>query len=189
PAYVESIRDYVRRGWLQAPSELYYPVRLKPAGPNRLDALENGGVNHIELRMFDLNPLTSAGIDGQDVAFTQLLLCWLAATPDQSFTDQDQVQAVQNFKNAAHYDLKTVNLMLPDGRAYSVAQAARKVIALMRDFYRDYPAEVQRILDFEDAKFIDGENRYAWKIRKAFSGGFVRKGLALAKRQQEEAYV
>ncbi|MCD8086173.1 MAG: hypothetical protein LUF28_07620 [Clostridiales bacterium] len=185
PAYVESIRDYVRRGWLRAPSELYYPVRLKPAGPNRLDTLEAGGVDHIELRMFDLNPLTFAGIEERDVAFAQLLLCWLAATPDQPFTDRDQVQAVQNFKNAAHYDLKTVNLMLPDGRAYSVAQAARKVIALMRDFYRDYPAGVQQVLDFEDAKFIDGENRYAWRIRKAFSGGYVRKGLALARQRQE----
>lgn len=185
PAYVESIRDYVRKGWLQAPSELYYPVRLKPAGPNRLDALESGGVNHIELRMFDLNPLTSAGIDERDVSFAQLLLCWLAATPDQPFNDRDQVQAVQNFKNAAHYDLKTVNLMLPDGRAYSVAHAARNVITLMREFYCYYPAEVQQVLDFEEAKFIDGENRYAWQIRKAFSGGFVRKGLALARQRQE----
>ncbi len=188
-AYVESIRDYVRRGWLKAPSELYYPVRLKPAGPNRLDTLEAGGINHIELRMFDLNPLTSAGVDERDVSFAQLLLCWLAATPDEPFTDRDQVQAVQNFKNAAHYDLKTVNLMLPDGRSYSVAGAARKMIALMRDFYRNYPARVQQVLDFEDEKFIDGENRYAWKIRKAFSGGFVRKGLALAKQQREEANV
>ncbi|MCD8068687.1 MAG: hypothetical protein LUE87_07340 [Lachnospiraceae bacterium] len=184
-AYVESIRDYVRRGWLRAPSELYYPVRLKPAGPYRLDALEAGGVNHIELRMFDLNPLTPVGIDERDVSFAQLLLCWLAATPDQPFNDRDQVQAVQNFKNAAHYDLKTVNLMLPDGRAYSVAHAARNVITLMREFYCYSPAEVQQVLDFEEAKFIDGENRYAWQIRKAFSGGFVRKGLALARQQQE----
>ncbi len=189
PAYAESIRDYVRRGWLKAPSELYYPVRLKPAGPNRLDTLEAGGVNHIELRMFDLNPLTPAGIDERDVSFAQLLLCWLAATPDEPFTDRDQVQAVQNFKNAAHYDLKTVNLLLPDGRTYSVARAARNMIALMRDFYRNYPVWVQQVLDFEDAKFIDGENRYAWKIRKNFSGGFVRKGLALARQQREEANV
>lgn len=185
--YVESMRDFVRKGWLQSPTELYYPVRLKPAGLNRLETLEAYGVNHIELRMFDLNPLVPAGVDERDVAFAGLLLGWLASTEDQPFTERDQVQAVQNFKNAAHYDLKTVNMVVPDGEVYSVVDAARNVIGFMREFYRDFPAEVQEVLDFEEAKFINAENRYAWKIRREFEGGFVDRGMELAKKRQEEA--
>ena len=59
-AYADSIRKYVDMGLLKAPSELYYPIRLKPAGENNLESLCQNGVNHIELRMFDLNPLASA---------------------------------------------------------------------------------------------------------------------------------
>ncbi len=188
-AYVESIRGFIRKGWIQAPTELYYPIRLKPAGLNRLDSLEKNGINHIELRMFDLNPLRPEGVDERDVTFAGLLLGWLAATPDQEFTECDQVQAVQNFKNAAHYDLKTVNVVVPNGEVYSVVDAALNVIGFMRQFYKDFPSEVQETLNFEEAKFTDAENRYAWKVRKAYGGGFVENGMALAIKRQEEANV
>lgn len=70
--YADSIRFYVNTGLLAAPSELYYPIRLKPAGKNDLDTLVANGVDHIELRMFDLNPLASSGVDERDLIFAQL---------------------------------------------------------------------------------------------------------------------
>lgn len=188
-AYADSIQHYVDGGWLRAASELYYPVRLKPKGENNLENLREKGVNHIELRMFDLNPLTPVGVDERDIAFAQLLLVWLAGTPRQEFSKKAQIQAVQNFKNAAHYDLKTVKILVPNGEVYTVVQAAKNVFSFMREFYEGFPKEVIDILDFEEAKFDDAENRYAWKIRKIYGGGYVKKGLALAKRKQEEANV
>ncbi len=185
-AYAGSIRYYVRNGFIKAPSELYYPVRLKPKGENRLESLETNGINHIELRMIDLNPLTPIGLDHRDAEFAQLLLGFFAATPDIPFTEADQVQAVQNFKNAAHYDLKTVNVSMPGGATYTVAHGAKVLIRSMREFYRDFGPEVHAVLDFEEAKFIDPENRYAWKIRREYGGGFVKQGMELAKRRQEE---
>ena len=154
-AYADSIQQYVDDGLLAAPSELYYPIRLKPRGKNDLSVLRKEGVDHIELRMIDLNPLEPAGIQLKDLQFAQLLLVWLASTPRQSFQLKDQVQAVQNFKNAAHYDLKTVKIVVPNGEVYSVADAGCKVIGFMREFYRNYPKAIQEILDFENEKFID----------------------------------
>lgn len=188
-AYTDSIQGYVDDGFICAPSELYYPVRLKPAGRNSLGVLREEGVNHIELRMFDLNPLVSAGLEEKDIIFAQLLLVWLASTPREPFTVKNQVQAVQNFKNAAHYDLKTVKIVLPDGAVYSVAHAALNVIASMKEFYHGYPEQIQEVLRFEEDKFLNPENRYAWKIRREYSPHFVKKGLELAKRRQEEADV
>ncbi len=185
--YADSIQHYVDKGWIRFPSELYYPVRLKPAGENTLDNLREHGVNHIELRMFDLNPLVPEGIDVRDVEFAQLFLIWLASTPRQPFTEKDQIQAVQNFKNAAHYDLKTVKIVVPNGEVYSVAEAGLKALGFMREFYKEFPADVHEILDFEEEKLLVPEQRYAWRIRKAYAGGFVKKGLALAKEQQRLA--
>lgn len=184
--YADSIQRYVDDELLRFPTELYYPIRLKPTGKNNLATLRNEGVNHIELRMFDLNPLIPCGVEVKDVLFAQLLLVWLASTPRQPFSKKDQIQAVQNFKNAAHYDLKTVNIVVPNGEVYTVADAALKVISFMKDFYQNFPDEIHQILDFQEAKFIDAENRYAWKIRKEFSDSFVQKGLELAKKRQEE---
>lgn len=188
-AYTDSIQSYVDDGLLRFPTELYYPIRLKPAGENNLNALREQGVNHIELRMFDLNPLVPSGIEVRDVAFAQLFLVWLASTPRQPFDKKAQIQAVQNFKNAAHYDLKTVKIVLPDGEVYSVVRAARNVMGFMKEFYRDFPMEVQEILAFEEEKIIDPEKRYAWRIRRMYHDSFVKKGLELAKARQEEADV
>lgn len=186
-AYADSIRRYVDMGLIAAPTELYYPIRLKPTGNNDLTRLHDEGVDHIELRMFDLNPLRPEGIDVRDLKFAHLLLVYLASTPVKHFSGKDQVQAAQNFKNAAHYDLKTVKIVTPDNEVFSVTQAALNVIGFMRDFYADASEDVKAVLDFEEQKFINPENRYAWKIRSLFADGFVKNGLIVAKKMQEEA--
>lgn len=186
-AYADSIQKYVDEGFLQAPSELYYPIRLKPAGQNHLGHLKEKGVNHIELRMFDINPLVACGLDERDVEFAQLFLVWLASTPREDFSKKAQVQAVQNFKNAAHYDLKTVKIVMPDGKVYPVTEAALKVLSSMREFYRNFSEDIHEILRFQEEKFQDSGKRYAFQIREQFGDGYVKKGLALAKQRQEEA--
>lgn len=187
--YADCIQKYVDDGWIKYPSELYYPIRLKPAGENSLESLRKNGVNHIELRMFDLNPFVSCGVEEKDVIFTQLFLVWLASTECQPLTTMDQIQAVQNFKSAAHYDLKTVKIVIPEDGVYSVTDAAIHVISLMRKFYTDFSNDVHKILDFEEAKFTEQSNRYSWKVRQQFKDGFVKKGLELAKKRQEEALI
>ena len=184
--YANSILRYVKDGLLAAPTELYYPIRLKPRGLNRLDSLIKDGVDHIEMRMVDLNPLEVSGLNLKDLIFAQLLLVWLACTKSDDFTKKDQVQSVQNFKNAAHYDLKTVKILAPTGRVCSVADACMDVISRMKEFYRDFPDEIHEVLSFEEMKFIDPETRYAWRIRKQFAYQFVEQGLYLAKQKQKE---
>lgn len=188
PAYVDSIQRYVDEGLIKTPTELYYPVRLKPAGENRLDRLRLG-VDHIELRMVDLNPLAPAGLDLRDVAFIHLLLLWLAAQPRKPLTPRDQVQAAQNFKSAAHYDLKTVKIVMPGGEAAPAADAALELLDQMKAFYTPLLPEALPVLDFEREKCIDPEKRYAWIIRRQYAEDFVGGGLALARRRQEEAHV
>lgn len=183
--YADSIEHYVKEGFLKAPSELYFPIRLKPPGLNRLDSLRKYGINHIELRMFDLNPLCLSGLDVRDVAFAQLFLMYLTALPPIHLTESQQTEAVQNFKNAAHYDLRMVKLTM-DGRVYTIRDAARQLLSQMKTFYASYGGDVIDILDFEMSKILNPDERYAARIWKEYSGGFVEKGLELAKSQQAE---
>lgn len=181
-AYADSIQHYVDKGWIKAPSELYYPIRLKPRGANRLETLREQGVNHIELRMIDLNPLRLEGIDVRDVKFAQLLLVWLAATPRQPITSKDQMQAIANFKNAAHYDLRTVKIVMPDGEVSTAAEAALKILGSMRNFFLgiDATGKVMDVLDYQYRKITSPEDyRYAWIVKRVFSEGFKKKGLQL----------
>ncbi len=205
-AYADSILAYIDAGLIKSPAELYFPVRVKPSGGYELAALKDKGVSHIEMRMIDLNPLTPAGMDLRDVKFIQLLLIYLAMLPDVPMPASDQIQAVQNTKMAAHYDLKTVMVMLPDGESMDAASGALRILGQMRDLFRkilsgepndgaapesgtnsEHPGkaytldEVEEILSFQEAKFTDAENRYAWQLRKLYANGFVEKGLELAR--------
>ena len=67
---------------------------VSPRWINNLSRLRNEGVNHIELRMFDLNPLVPAGVDERDIRFAQLFLVWLACIPKLKLSVKDQVRAV-----------------------------------------------------------------------------------------------
>ena len=187
PSYADRIRRYVDQGMIAAETELYYPIRLKPKGKNNLDKLRKEGVNHIEIRVPDLNPLEPSGLNVLDLKFIQLLIVWLASTRRETFDRKDQVQAVQNFKNAAHYDLKTVKIVAPGKDAVSVVDAGLALLEEMKTFFRDYPEETAEILAFEEEKLLDPEKRYAWMIRKDYGDGFVEKGLVLANKRQKEA--
>lgn len=67
-----------------------------------------------------------------------------------------------------------------------MVDAGLQVLDLMRAFYQKHPDWVGEVLEFEREKFLMPEKRYAWRVREEFGGGFVRKGMELAKRRQEE---
>ena len=182
--YTDSIEKYVSDGWISAPSELYYPIRLKPKGANRLDTLRERGVNHIELRMIDLNPLRSECIDSRDLKFAHLLILWLMGLEHRSMSSSLQVQAMSYYKSAAHYDLDSVKIISHENKTYTIRQYAIVVLEQMERFYADN-ADALEVLAFEKGKFIDPDtNSYAHIILHGFSEGFVEKGIALSKQRQ-----
>ena len=188
-AYAEAIQGYVRRGLIAAPSELYYPVRLKPRGANRLETLVAEGIDHIELRCVDLNPLVGGLVDVRDIKFIQLFLLWCAARPPARLTERDQAQAVRNFKNAARYDIDLARISLPDGTSASVRETGLRLLASMSRFFAEFPPEVTDVIAFERNKLEHPERRYAEQVRERFGGTFAEKGLAFAKKLTEDANV
>ena len=139
-AFTDSIRHYVDAGALYSASELYLPVRLKPQGVNSLESLAENGVNHIELRMFDLNPEAPLGIDGRDLKFAHLLMLYLLSLPDFDFTADLQAQAVQNHQNAA--------LLEPDAELLLLAE---HVLTEMEQYFSGDEASLA-VIGFEHDK-------------------------------------
>ena len=189
-AYTESIWRYIKEGAIVSPSELYYPIRLKPKGENRLDHLRDNGVNHIELRMLDVNPLTPEGIFEKDIAFIQLLILYLMSSEDGAPDENAQKIAVRNFQQAARYDDGAVTVLNPDvpGSAQGIKEAAAEILSDMRVFFVSLSAseEVFDVLAYQENKLLDEQNRYAVKIREIYGDNFTEKGLALAKQYAEK---
>ena len=105
-----------------------------------LENLAANGVDHIELRMFDLDPSAPLGIDGRDLEFAHLLILYLLSLPDIDFTPDLQEKAVSEHKNAARLD--------PDAE---LLERAESVIEEMEKHFGDNEKAIE-IISFEKEK-------------------------------------
>lgn len=185
--YVESIEAYVEQGQLKAPAELYYPVRLKPRGENTLERLKQYGVDHIELRMIDLNPLEPVGIRKEDVKFLQLFIIYLMSLEDREFLPFEQIMALKNVKRVAEYEEQEIWIETGWNSSLPVKQAALHILASMERFFgRFKDNEMLKIIRFQEQKLFCPKERYAVKIRERFREDYVKQGIKLAEQYAKE---
>jgi len=174
--YIQSIKSLIGQKKIAAVSELYYPVRLKPRGENRLSCLEENGVNHIELRVLDVNPLTREGIVKEDIRFLHLLMLYLASLPEKEFDEQKQSAAIGKIKQAALFENDDIK------------NEARSVLERMSDFVKTYFPKECAVMDFQLAKLRNGGS-YAEIVSSIFSADYLNRGLLLAKAFQRRETV
>ncbi len=155
PAFVDSIKSYVDSGTLFSASELYMPIRLKPKGENTLDSFKNG-ISHIELRMFDLNPLEPLGINADDLRFAHLLAVYLSEQPDFDYTEELQHQAIINHRNAALFDLDGVQI---DG--VLILDRAAQILDLMSERFAEM-SDALKVIEYEKMKL---QNRLCERVK------------------------
>lgn len=179
--YVESIQSYVDSGQLKSSAELYYPVRLKPAGENSLDNLRKTGVNHIEIRSIDLNPLSDIGVKKEDVQFLHLFLLYLNSIEEKEFEVFEQVMAIKNVKQAALFDDRKLQIEIGWNKSENIRDLTLEVLEEMQKFYHKLGKETAvEIIEYQKNKVTNPQERYAMKIMNTFKGGYVKQGLGMA---------
>lgn len=174
--YINSIQNYIKNGVLFSAGELYLPIRLKPSGNNSLEALEQNGVNHIELRMFDVNPLSPVGIFRKDMEFAHYFLIYLLSLPDFEFTPQLQKTAVENHRTAAKYDLSKMKI-----NGYNAIDAALGMLEDMEIYFESVPDAVENIR-FQKRKLTKNK-RYCVEVYNKFGKNYNEKMLSAVKNQ------
>ena len=184
--YVESIQAYINDGQLRSAAELYYPVRLKSSGENSLENLVENGVDHIELRTLDLNPLSPVGIFKEDLQFIHLLMIYLMSLDDMAFEAAEQTMAIKNVKRAARYEVRDIWIETGWNTSFDVRDAALKVLFGMERFYKDFAkSDWMQVIYNHRQRIAFKEFRYAEKIRERFQKDYVKNGLKLAKQYAE----
>lgn len=185
--YADSIQSYVDNGQLKAFTELYYPVRLKPKGQNTLENLKENGINHIELRMLDVNPLSPVGIMEEDLEFLHYFIWYLLFVEDEKMESFEQVSAIRNMKMAALYDEQEIRIESGWCKNVTVRDAALEILEDMeRCFARMGRKQIPCILA-QQQKILQKDGRYAVQIKKQFQHQYVEKGIRLAKQYTIEA--
>lgn len=169
--YTGSIQKYIDDGNLRSVSELYYPVRIKPRGANSLEALAKNGINHIELRVIDVNPLTPTGIFTEDIKFIHLLMLYLVSLPEHEFTGTEQIKAINDIKAAAVFGNNDIK------------HRAEKVLDDIKSFALKYFPQYSDVIEYQIDKTHSG-NSYAEIVSRRFGSDYMNTGIALAREYQ-----
>ncbi len=73
--YIESIKESINEDDIKTAKEVYLPIRAKSEHKNNtLEELENETINHIEVRICDINPFDKCGISKQQMDIVVLFL-------------------------------------------------------------------------------------------------------------------
>lgn len=87
---INDLDKLIREGSLNSVNEYYSPVRLKNSSDNNSTTyLKKDGIEYLELRMIDLNPLTKVGISKDDLYIIHTFILFSLLSSKSSYTSQD----------------------------------------------------------------------------------------------------
>ena len=103
---------------LQIENEFYSSIRPKrtaASGETPLHALQDRGVEYIEVRCVDLNPLVPSGIDAETIRFldTFLLFCLLQDSPETN--NQEYAQIPENVHRTVYHGRDPNTMLVQSG--------------------------------------------------------------------------
>lgn len=90
---------------LQIENEYYASVRPKPKTSSTkkpAQALNQDGIDYVELRSLDINPLTPLGIDKQQQQFLEVFFLFCLLSPSPAIASYEQVEIDNNTSLIAH---------------------------------------------------------------------------------------
>ncbi|MCM1259214.1 MAG: hypothetical protein NC307_15405 [Roseburia sp.] len=177
--YLCSIDDYVKRGMISSIQELYYPIRLKPKEENTYENLLEQGVNHIELRMLDLNLMSCAGVAKVDLIFIHLLISYRVAQMLGEWREEEQKRHSDRERILLHQKAAEIDFL--DQEEYR--RKALKILEDMRAFYRDYrenrggyvPSDydIEAMISLQETKILKPETRYCSQIIHKYKDNYI----------------
>ncbi len=178
--YIASVKKYIDKGLIREERELYYPIRVKPSGRFRIEELGTKGINHIEFRMVDLNPLYEGQIALSDIQFMLLFFEWLEHKPPIYADDEMQKEFVRNIIRASHMPLENQTVITFDKREVNLIDEALTILEDMKSYIGN-----NKVIAIQEEKLRHPEKRYAERIIEKFNSDYVGEGIKYATKQAE----
>ena len=156
-SYVEDIENYVKTGHLSEEREFYGNARLRGKG-SALREMLHSGVQYIEFRSIDINPLERIGLSYEQGLFYQLffmLMIWL----ETEATAEEILEGQKRNLTTSDEHPNVESAFKEDGLA---------IIDLMLEMLAetDAPKEYVELVQNERAKFIDPALTLAAQVAK-----------------------
>ena len=102
--YVEDIKKLIKNGKLISEKEYYSPIRLKAKdNVNLLKSIEEDGIEYLEVRLLDLNPMVKTGLSIDQLYFVHMFLLFCLFVDEESLTHEEIKNGNSNHELVAHY--------------------------------------------------------------------------------------
>lgn len=132
--YIADINHAIDNGHIIAAKEYYSQLRLKGHSKGSvLEDLKQNGINYVEIRTLDLNPLTKVGITLDSLELIHLFLVYSLIAPDFYLSDDEYRLANQNQVLAADENFKNGIMLHCD--ATKQKELTMWAIQLLEDMY------------------------------------------------------
>ncbi|QGG46815.1 bifunctional glutamate--cysteine ligase GshA/glutathione synthetase GshB [Heliorestis convoluta] len=167
--YISAIQSLIDDGKIANANEFYNPVRLKAKGKKgNLEQLKNGGIQYLELRIFDLNPFNKNGIFMEDIYLTHLFMIYMVLLEETPFGAKEQDIANQNH-DAVTVAGRQADLTIYDesGQLVSFRAAALDILQEMAKITRTFNVKEDfyaTLIEGAREKVQDPTKTYAYRI-------------------------
>ncbi|MHC5251571.1 bifunctional glutamate--cysteine ligase GshA/glutathione synthetase GshB [Listeria kieliensis] len=122
--YITTIREHIEAGQINSMREFYNPIRLKNSHTDQsLDGLAEKGVEYLEIRSIDLDPLEEVGIAKETLHFLQLFLLTGLLSEDMELCPNNQEVADRNEEITALFGLSHPTLTDCSGKRVPFVEA------------------------------------------------------------------
>lgn len=135
--YASEIKNLVKDKEIQSIKEYYNPIRLKSLGSeDMLESLLHKGIDYLEVRLLDLDPLSIQGVSKETLYLVHLFMIYTLLKENKEITYKDQEEF---FKNHDMVALK--------GRNEDAVIHENGVPVLLKDKGREILSEMDEIVE------------------------------------------
>ncbi|WP_270998037.1 bifunctional glutamate--cysteine ligase GshA/glutathione synthetase GshB [Listeria seeligeri] len=190
-AYIASISNYIEQGKIESMREFYNPIRLKNAHTDQtVESLAEHGVEYLEIRSIDLNPLEPNGISKDELTFIHLFLIKGLLSEDRELCNNNQQLADENENAVALNGLAQPAIKTCDNEEVSLSEAGLLELTKMSDFISTLLPDdtyFSSIIEKQKERLLHPEKTIAYQVIKHVkTTGYVDFHLNQAKTFMEE---
>jgi len=192
--YVEDIKTLISQKKLISEKEYYSPIRLKAKdNSNLLKSIEKDGIEYLEVRLLDLNPMVKTGISIDQLYFVHLFLLFCLFTEEDTLVEREMWEGNKNHNLVAHYGRKADLELFDRGEFKFLKDLGIGMISKMENIIENlgisnsnYTNTLREALE----SFYNSDLLISSQIEKGIrEKGFIDFNLNLAKKYYKESQI
>lgn len=190
--YIRSIGDHIKDGRINSMREFYNPIRLKNSNTDQtLESLAEQGVEYLEIRSIDLNPLEEIGIAKDTLYFLHLFLLTGLLSEDRELCTDNQEIADRNEEMTALFGLSHPTIVGCSEERIPFVEAGMAELDKIEQILESFAPtnkNLRLVLDLQKDRLLHAEKTFAAQVTENIRAkGYLPYHLRIARDSFEHA--